>query len=183
MYVRAGDCKEITMRSIAAFASLAALCLTSIPAGFAKTPPSPAKDSSGQIVIVFKDGHRQTFNLSDIARIDFSGTHESSATTAESTAVRGQFVGRWVVGVSSDSDDTFVITLKDDGNAMRSLHQVHGTWRYVNGEAQITWDDGVKDAIRKVGSAYQKYAYSEGKSFTDTPDNVTSARNTTPKPS
>jgi hypothetical protein len=171
------------MRRIAAFALLAALSITSIQAGFAKMPPAPAKDTAGQIVIVFKDGHRQTFNLADIARIDFSGTREASPATTESSPVRGQFIGRWVVGVGSGSDETFVITLKDDGNAMRSLHQVHGTWRYVNGEAQITWDDGVKDAIRKVGSTYQKYAYGDGKSFTDSPDNVTSARNTTPKPS
>jgi hypothetical protein len=60
--------------------------------------------------------------------------------------------------------------------------KVLGT-QYVNGEAQITWDDGAKDAIRKVGSKYQKYAYSADKSFSDPPDNVTSAQNTNPKPS
>jgi hypothetical protein len=65
---------------------------------------------------------------------------------------------------------------------MRSLHELHGRWVYVNGEARITWDDGAQDAIRKVGSGFQKYAYGAGKSFTDTPDNVTKAQNTTPKP-
>lgn len=171
------------MRTIVAVAGLAALCFSSLPAVFAKTPPADGKATPAQVVIVFKDGHRQSFNLSDIARIDFSGSSDSSGTTTGSLPARGQFVGRWVVGVSSDSDETFVITLKDDGNAMRSLHSLHGTWRYVNGEAQITWDDGAKDAIRKVGSKYQKYAYGNDKSFTDTPDNVTPAQNTTPKPS
>jgi len=52
----------------------------------------------------------------------------------------------------------------------------------VNGEAQITWDDGWQDAIRKVGSRYQKFAYKSGKSFTDVPDNVTSARKTDTHP-
>jgi hypothetical protein len=46
----------------------------------------------------------------------------------------------------------------------------------------VTWDDGVHDAIRKVGSSYQKFAYGEGKSFTDQPDNNTNARNTSPHP-
>lgn len=166
---------------IITIAAFAALCLSSLPGASAKTPPAQ-KDTPGQIVIVFKDGHRQTFNLSDIARIDFAGTHESSTTTTDSSPVRGQFVGRWVVGVGAGNDQTFTITLKDDGNAIRSLHELHGTWKYVDGEAQITWDDGLKDAIRKVGTKYQKYAYGADKSFTDAPDNVTTAQNTTPKP-
>ena len=65
---------------------------------------------------------------------------------------------------------------------MRSIGHVHGKWNYVNGEAQIVWDDGPEDAIRKVGSRFQKFAYKSGKSFTDTPENVTNATNTTPKP-
>jgi hypothetical protein len=52
----------------------------------------------------------------------------------------------------------------------------------VNGEALVTWDDGAQDAIRKTGARFQKFAYGEGKSFTDEPDNVTSAHNTTPHP-
>jgi hypothetical protein len=168
------------MRTITAVAAIAALALTSLPATFASPPPP--KDTPGTIVIVFKDGHRQTFNLADVARVEFGGIHESAATTPESSAARGQFVGKWMVGVDTGSDSTFMITLNDDGNATRSLHTIHGTWQYVNGEARITWDDGAKDAIRKVGSKFQKYAYTSGQSFTDKPDNVTSARNTTPKP-
>jgi hypothetical protein len=52
----------------------------------------------------------------------------------------------------------------------------------VNGEAEVTWDDGAQDAIRRVGSRFQKFAYEAGKSFTDIPANVTNARNLTPKP-
>ncbi len=52
----------------------------------------------------------------------------------------------------------------------------------MNGDALITWDDGAKDAIRRAGSKFQKYAYSPDKSFSDEPDNVTSAQNTTPRP-
>lgn len=167
------------MRSIVAFAALTAL---SLPAFCAKTP-QPKKDAANSIVIVFKDGHRQSFNLADIARVEFAGVSETIAgSSGADQAARGQFIGRWVVGVDDNSDDTFVITLREDGSATRSFHELQGKWVYVNGEAQVTWDDGAQDAIRKVGSGFQKYAYRAGKSFTDTPDNVTKARNTTPKP-
>ena len=52
----------------------------------------------------------------------------------------------------------------------------------MNGEAHITWDDGAMDALRKVGSKFQKSAYAAGKSFSDTPDNVTEAHNTAHQP-
>jgi hypothetical protein len=167
------------MRSIVALASLAAFSLSVLPASFAKTPPAN-KDSASSIVIVFKDGHRQSFNLADIARVEFAGAPETAAVGNPDWPARGRYVGRWVAG--DGNGNTFIINLKDDGNAMRSIGDVHGTWIWFNGEARITWDDGAQDAIRKVGSRFQKYAYSAGKSFTDAPDNVTSAQNTTPKP-
>jgi hypothetical protein len=52
----------------------------------------------------------------------------------------------------------------------------------VNGEARVTWDDGAQDCIRHVDGRDKKFAYSSGKSFTDQPDNVTDARNTSPRP-
>ena len=52
--------------------------------------------------------------------------------------------------------NTFIITLKENGDAYRSLGDVHGNWAYVNGEARVTWDDGAKDAIRKAGSEIRK---------------------------
>ena len=167
------------MRKIPVVA-LSVLALASLPAAFA-APPAP-KDAASTIVIVFKDGHRQTYSLADIARVEFGGARASITLPPADSAARGQFVGKWVVGVGSGNDDTFMITLKEDGNALRSLHSIQGTWQYVNGEARISWDDGAKDAIRKVGSQFQKYAYTSGQSFTDKPDNVTSAQNTTPKP-
>ena len=38
------------------------------------------------------------------------------------------------------------------------------------------------DAIRRVGGKDQKFAYHAGKTFTDEPDNVTEAHNTSPRP-
>jgi hypothetical protein len=52
----------------------------------------------------------------------------------------------------------------------------------ADGEARISWDDGWHDAIRKVGTKHEKVAYEPGKSFSDTPSNVTTARNTEPRP-
>jgi hypothetical protein len=168
------------MRKLFVAAGLAVLSLSALPASFAKAAPAK-KDSGNSIVIVFKDGHRQTFNLADIERVEFAGTGTiSGASSIPDSPARGRYIGKWVVG--DGNGNTFIITLKEDGNAERSLREIHGTWIYVNGDALITWDDGAKDAIRKAGSKFEKYAYSSSKSFSDDPDNVTSAQNTTPHP-
>ncbi len=134
-----------------------------------------AKSAPGTLVIVFNDGHRQAFTLSDVERIEFPG---GSAVVAAAPAnpqapPRGRYIGKWEVG--DGVGNTFTITLNDSGSAHRSLGGIHGRWVYSNGEALITWDDGAQDAIRKVGSHYQKSAYAAGKLFTDQPDNVTDA--------
>ena len=127
-----------------------------------------AADDSGNIVIVLKNGTQQTFNLSEVARIEFN--------TASGSVVRGRarFLGDWTVG--DGSGGTFTITLKSDGSAHKTMGERHeGTWTVVNGEAQITWEDGWHDAIRKVGSKFQKVAYSPGTTFTGKPNNVADA--------
>jgi hypothetical protein len=141
----------------------------------------PAKGSSSTLVIVFKDGHRQTYNLSEIERVEFPASAVAeSAPPNSNLPPRGRYFGKWEVG--DGSGNNFYITLEENGRAFRSLGNVHGKWVYVNGEAQVTWDDGAQDAIRKVGSRFQKFAYSAGKSFTDNPDNIAEARNTTSRP-
>lgn len=164
------------MRKTVALSALAALVL-----GSGLLYAAPAKSANGSIVIVFKDGHRQSFSLADIERIEFPGAAiASSSSSGENEPPRGRFVGKWDVGDGNGGN--FTITLNEDGTAYRTLNDVHGHWNYVNGDAQITWDDGAQDAIRRSGSHYQKYAYRAGKSFTDKPDNVTPAHNLTPKP-
>jgi hypothetical protein len=168
------------MRKIVRIASLSALFCLAIPASFAKTAPAP-KTGQSMIVIVFKDGHRQSFNLSDITHIEFpANAAEAADATANAVTPPRHFLGKWEVG--DGSGNNFYITLQENGDAMRSLRNVHGKWVYVDGEARITWDDGAEDAIRKDGSRYRKYAYSSGKFFTGMPDNVTDAHNTTPHP-
>ena len=166
------------MRKIVSAASLVAIFLVTASSLFA-APASSSKAAPGTIVIVFKDGHRQSFSLADIERVEFPTTGPESAVTTSGPS-RGHFFGKWEVG--DGSGGTFYITLQEGGDAMRSMGDVHGKWLYVNGEAQITWDDGAQDAIRKVGSRYRKFAYKAGKSFSDVPDNVTGASNTTQKP-
>jgi hypothetical protein len=170
------------MRRIVSVAGLAAILCLAVTGGFAKTPPA-SKSSSGTILIVFKDGHRQSFNLSDIERVEFpAGTAagNESAPINPQLPSRGRFLGKWEVGDGMGS--TFTITLDENGDAWRSLNHEHGRWVYVNGEARVTWDDGWQDVIRKVGAIYQKFAYKAGRSVTDTPDNVDSARSATQHP-
>jgi hypothetical protein len=174
--------KEKFMRKLISIAGLAAMLCLAVPSGFAKTQPAP-KSGPGRIVIVFKDGHRQSFNLSDIERVEFPASANVAGDTGPVNAQlpsRSHFLGKWEVG--DGMGHNFFITLEENGDAWRSLHHVHGRWVYVNGEARVTWDDSAQDAIRKVGSKFQKFAYGAGKSFTDAPDNVTGARNTTPHP-
>ena len=168
------------MRKFVSVAGLAALLCLVVPSGFAAAPPAP-KAGQATIVIVFKDGQRQTFNLSDISRVEFSATADAATAAGPvSSTYPRHFLGKWEVGDGNGSN--FFITLYDDGGARKSLGDSHGKWVYVDGEAQITWDDGWHDAIRKVGSGYQKRAFGANKSFTDTPDNVTAAQNTPPHP-
>ena len=144
---------------------------------FAGPLPAP-KDSASSIVIIFKDGHRQTFNLSDIARIEF--TTPAHAVSDESSFLndRGRFVGQWKVG--DGQGHTFTITLSSDGEAKKSMGSGHGTWTVDSGEAVITWDDGWHDIIRRSGRKYLKAAYSPGTSLSENPSNTAEAIPTTP---
>ena len=170
------------MRKLTGIAGLAAIFFLGVSAAGAAAPASP-KNSSGTMVLVFRDGHRQTFNLSDIERVEFPAAAvvaQSPATANPAAPPRGHYVGRWECG--DGNGGTFYIDLKESGEAMRSIGDVRGHWEYVNGEAHILWDDGAQDALRKVGSQYQKSAYNAGKSFSDRPANVANARLTNPKP-
>lgn len=156
-------------------------------------------DDRGSVVIVSKDGHRQSFSMAEIARIDpnapatvvFKDGHKEKLASAgilrvefegatTMTPGRGHFIGKWEVGEGNGSN--FFITLEANGDAIKSLGAAHGTWSVVDGEARISWDDGWHDAIRKVGNKHEKFAYEPGKSFEDSPSNVTDARNTQPRP-
>lgn len=163
------------MRGLLGTACLTGVFWFAVPTLSAATPAA----NSGTVVIVFKDGHRQTFNLSEIQSIEFPGGDQAASTNSQSPS-RKRFLGKWEVGDGAGA--TFYISLYDDGEAKRSLGDVRGKWEYVDGEARVTWDDGAQDAIRHVGNRFQKYAYHMGKSFTDDPDNVTAARNTMPNP-
>jgi hypothetical protein len=134
---------------------------------------------SGTVVIVFKDGHRQTLNQADIARIEFPGPVPAGILSVPGPS-RAHFLGKWLVGEGNGED--FYITLRDDGTATRSLGEERGTWQYVTGEAEIRWNDGSNDCIRKVGAWYKKYWYDTDEAFNGTPKNVTNARNLSENP-
>jgi hypothetical protein len=132
----------------------------------------PAEDDRA-IVIVFKDGHQQTFRLADIARIEFS-----TPTTAATAASRAHFLGVWKVGIGGGNLGTFLITLKRDGVAEKTMGSRDGTWTVVNGEARCNWDDGWTDVIRKNGGHWEKAAWSPGSSLDAPPASVAKAEYT-----
>ena len=136
-----------------------------------------SKDDNGTLVIVFKDGHRQSIPVAAIATMEVTSASGGTTPVVIPGAIlpsKRRFVGKWQVGQGNGS--SFHITLEESGEAAKSIGERHGTWTYVDGEAHVSWDDGWHDAIRKVGSKYEKFAYSPGKSFSDTPENVTEAR-------
>ena len=138
----------------------------------AQTSKSGSQAPQNAIVITFKDGHQQAFPLADIIRIEFK-------TEGIATRSSASFAGRWKVGTGVGSS-TFYITLDPDGKASKSMGSTHGTWTVFGAEARISWDDGWHDVIRKAGNHYEKAAYGPGKSFTDSPDNITDATRTEP---
>ncbi|HTS36901.1 MAG TPA: hypothetical protein VMH04_14590 [Candidatus Solibacter sp.] len=160
-----------------------------------------AADDHGSIVIVFKDGHQQTFAMSEITSIDMKAPsavvyrdgHKEKIPASEISRIefqtstlssmapgRNHFLGKWEVG--DGSGHRFYITLEPDGDARKSIGSTHGTWTVVDNEARISWDDGWHDAIRKTGSSHEKRAFEPGRTFEDEPSNVTAARNTESKP-
>ncbi len=162
---------------VSAIAIVVAILFVLPAAAFAQT------SGSNSLVIVFKDGHRQSINLDNVQRLEFPAAVPAGLISVPGPS-RAHFLGKWEVGEGNGED--FYITLRDDGSALRTMNGIEherGTWAYANGEAEITWDDGWQDCIRKVGSWYKKYAYHEGKTFTDDPDNVTNARNLSQNPS
>lgn len=132
----------------------------------------PSSDGPTTLVITFKDGHQQTFLMSEVARVEYVGA---------SDAVLGQdyFVGKWEVG--DGNNGTFQITLEANGEASKTLGASHGVWTIEGNEARINWDDGWHDAIRKVGLNNEKFAFEPGTTFSDKPNNVTAAKKLDPK--
>ena len=161
-----------------------------------------SRDAHRSLVVVMKDGHRQTIRVAEITKIEFTDTDivvvtdrgqksfrmsetqsfefDASASTPFAPG-RDHFIGKWRVGQGPGAGD-FYITLEANGEAHKTLGVDHGTWTVVDGEARIAWDDGWHDVIRKVGTKHEKVAFEPGKSLSEEPTNVTDAVNTNPEP-
>jgi hypothetical protein len=191
--------REKIMRNIFKAFSVVAILALSGAGNIATAADDHRSDDHASMVVVFKDGHRQNIDVAAVARIDLKAPGaiifkdgRPSVPAADLTRIefedrsgaivpgRGHFLGKWQVG--EGNGNTFNFTLESDGTARKSIGPPHGTWTVENGEARISWDDGWHDAIRKVGAKYEKRAYEPGKSFDDTPSNVTAARHTEAKP-
>jgi hypothetical protein len=188
------------MRGLIQVVAILGTVALSVAVVTARPVPLPA-DDHGSIVIIFKDGHRQGFAVGEITSIEFKAPTEviykdghkekipaadiariefGSSDSSSTMPSRAHFVGK--VGSRRGSNGgRFFITLDADGSAEESWQS---SWNLDHGRrrSQDQWDDGWHDAIRKVGSKHEKFAYGPGKSFEDTPSNVTPLRNTQPKP-
>src|SRR5262245_32437588 len=144
------------------------------------TLAASAADNKDSVVITFKDGHQQSFPLSEVSKIQLknSGKTTSVPLPIASTASAGHFLGRWRCG--DGQGHNFIITLDRDGHATKSIGSSRGTWVVENGEAHVSWNDGWHDAIRKNGNGYEKVAYGPGKTFSDAPDNTADAKSLDP---
>jgi len=165
------------------------------------TTGASAADDRSSVVVVYKDGHRQTLASAEISRIDLKdpativykdGHREKlkaeidriefqSSDVGATLPGRSHFIGKWEVW-EGRGGGRFFITLYADGDAKKSIGSPHGTWTLVDGQARISWDDGWHDVICKTSSGHEKLAYEPGKSLDEAPSNVTEARNTEPKP-
>lgn len=167
------------MRRLAAFVFFASLLtLAALTPATAAAPDQSDQSGPGTVTVILKDGHRQTFSLANVTRVELSGSVPANLVHYPGPS-RAHFLGKWEVG--EGNGENFTIKLNDDGTAWRSLGDEKGTWQYVNGEAQIRWDDGY-DCIRKIGAWYKKYWYKADQAFNGTPENVTNARNLTQNP-
>src|ERR1700726_1312272 len=101
------------MRKIVIVTALATMLFLAVPSGFAKTPAA-SKSGPGTIVIVFKDGHRQSFSLSDIERVEFPGGADAAGSANALLPTREHFLGKWEVG--EGNGNTFFITLEASGD-------------------------------------------------------------------
>ena len=80
------------MRKIVALAAVVVVVLSAAAGGFAQSKAK--KGGSGEIVLVFKDGHRQSFNLADISHVEFAGGGADFGSTNPSAPPRGHFLGK-----------------------------------------------------------------------------------------
>jgi len=151
------------------------LAIVSTVPAFTQTSKTAAKADQDAIVITFKDGHQQTFNLFDVSKIEFRTAPNQQASRID----RATLAGKWRVGTGAGVG-TFYITLAAEGTATKSMGSSRGTWEMVGSEARISWDDGWHDVIRKAGNHYEKAAYAPGRPLTDSPSNVASAVRTEP---
>jgi hypothetical protein len=164
--------------------------------------PAQTTKSDKSVNVVFKDGHQKRISIADGSRIEFKngnmvvndGGKQQTIAVADvdrldfnsSTASKGtpfgrnHFLGKWEFGEGNGQN--FSVTLDPDGSAHKSIGAPHGTWTVVDGEARISWDDGWKDVIRKVGSRHEKFAYEPGKSISDEPSNVAAAKSLNSEP-
>jgi len=75
-------------------------CFVSLFPVLLRRSPGP-QSSHGTMVIVFKDGHRQSFNLGEIERVEFPAAPAAAVASASGNSLmpsRAHYIGKWEVG-------------------------------------------------------------------------------------
>ena len=170
--------------------AVSGLLLFPLAGAIAKPAPSPADDRDS-VVIVYKNGHRQSLAAAEIARVELKapativykdGHREKISSEIDRiefgspevgmTPGRGHFVGKWEVGQGGNAGN-FFITLDEDGSARKSIGASHGTWTVVDegGSHQLGLMAGTTPSGKSVQRT-EKRAYEPGKSFDEEPSNA-----------
>jgi len=160
------------MRNLAGVVCLLGILVATVH-GASPNPQSAPQNDSASVVITFKDGHQQSFLMTDIARIEYRDAGDSMLGL-------DYFLGKWQVG--NGTGGTFFITFETNGEASKSIGASHGIWTVVGSEARISWDDGWHDVIRKIGDQHEKFAFAPGTTVDGNPENITDARKLESKP-
>jgi len=115
-----------------------------------------AADDKNSVVITFKDGHQQSFPLSEVSKIQFKTPSKTTSVPLpiSSSGSAGHFMGRWRCGDGQGRN--FIITLDRDGHATKSIGSAHGTWTVENGTLppglSLSTDGVVKGVPAALGS-------------------------------
>ncbi len=158
------------MRNVVIIVSILGVSLVAAPRSSSQSTP-PSQGQRNSLVVVFKDGHHQSFAMSEVARIEFQ-----TSPTMASNAGQDHFLGEWKVGDCRGG--SFYITLKRDGAAKKTYGSPNGNWMMVDGEARISWEDGWRDTILKTGNRYEKAAFAPERSYAEGPSCTASAEGT-----
>lgn len=171
------------MRAIATFivAVFLVLFLSLAPASQGRQPGRDFRSEEGRttLVIIFKDGHQQSFSLAEIARIEFRGNAESNTPTVR--PVDSNWTGRFV-GVDTSGYPIEISLTEQNGGVGGGYSYYHKAQRKqvraiivdtrIEGDTLRGRWKQVEGIISEGGFVWRWLAGQRGKAFEGTFDGV-----------